>query len=151
MGRRSERQWGDARNDNGLTQQSDTLPVPAMTGMPRFGCTIDHPTLRRVRNETYYVYILSNRYKTVYVGMTNDIYRRLAEHRAKIASSFTRRYAITKLVHVEATSDVRVAIAREKQIKSWTRGKKIALIRSQNPGWEDLETVVGAGLSYRTK
>jgi putative endonuclease len=87
---------------------------------------------------TFYVYILANRSRTLYVGITNDIHRRVLNHREGKASDFTRRYMIRRLVYVEVTTDVRAAIAREKEIKGWLREKKIALIESANPEWEDL-------------
>jgi putative endonuclease len=87
---------------------------------------------------TYYVYILTNRSRTLYVGVTNDIVRRVAQHRTGRGSRFTRRYAIHRLVFVEATSRVRDAIAREKQIKRWSRRKRLTLIEEQNPTWGDL-------------
>ena len=88
--------------------------------------------------KTYFVYILANRSRTLYVGVTNDLIRRLWEHRTGIGSKFTDRYAIHRLVHIESTSAPRDAIAREKQIKSWSRRKKVALIESTNPDWLDL-------------
>ena len=86
----------------------------------------------------YYVYILANRSRTLYVGVTNDLIRRLAQHRDGPTTSFTRRYAVYRCVYMEWTSDVYAAIGREKQIKRWSRSKKIALIESQNPNWLDL-------------
>ena len=86
----------------------------------------------------YYVYMLANRSRTLYVGVTNDLVRRLAQHRDGLPTSFTRRYAVHRVVHIESTSDVNAAIAREKQIKRWSRSKKIALIESENPNWLDL-------------
>ena len=85
----------------------------------------------------YFVYILASRSRCLYVGVTNNIYRRLADHRAGLVA-FTAKYCVTRLVYVEETSDVRAAIAREKQIKGWTRVRKIALIETDNPGWRDL-------------
>ena len=85
----------------------------------------------------YFVYIMTNRSGTLYTGVTNDLERRVREHQLGL-SSFTRRYRMTKLVYVEATSDVGAAIAREKQIKGWLRSRKEALITSQNPAWKDL-------------
>jgi putative endonuclease len=70
--------------------------------------------------------------------MTNDLLRRVYEHKHKLISGFTSKYNITKLVYFDETSDVNQAIALEKQIKGWTRAKKIALIESQNPTWQDL-------------
>ena len=86
----------------------------------------------------YYVYIMTNRSRTLYVGVTNDLERRVYEHKQKLIPGFTQRYNITQLVYHEATLDVRSALAREKQIKGWLRAKKIALIESMNPEWMDL-------------
>jgi putative endonuclease len=86
----------------------------------------------------YYVYIMTNKSKTLYTGVTNDLVRRVYEHKSKIISGFTSRYNITKLVYFEAEDNINVAIAREKQIKGWLRAKKIALIESINPNWKDL-------------
>jgi len=87
----------------------------------------------------YYVYILTNFTNTVlYTGVTNDLIRRIYEHRNHLVKGFTARYNVTKLVYFEETSDVMSAIAREKQIKAGSRQKKIDLIKSSNPNWEDL-------------
>ena len=86
----------------------------------------------------YYVYIMTNRSKTLYTGVTNDLLRRVYEHKNKMVEGFTKKYNITKLVYYEDTNDVEEAIAREKQIKGWLRRKKIALIESINPEWKDL-------------
>ena len=88
----------------------------------------------------FYVYILASKTRRLYVGVTNDLIRRVFAHRCGTASRFTRRYGITRLVCVESTSSVRDAIAREKQIKGWIRCKKIALIEMQNPEWNDLSS-----------
>ena len=88
--------------------------------------------------KTYYVYILSSRYRVLYTGVTGDLDRRIREHRNKVQDGFTRRYNISRLVYFETFPDVNAAIAREKQIKGWSRSKKIALIRSRNPDWKDL-------------
>ena len=87
----------------------------------------------------YYVYMMTNKYRNVlYTGVTNDLIRRVYEHRNHlIKDSFTARYNITKLVYFEKTDDIRSAITREKQIKSWNRARKEALVISQNPTWED--------------
>ena len=87
----------------------------------------------------YYVYMMTNQYRNVlYTGVTNDLVRRVYEHRNHlIKDSFTARYHVTKLVYFEATEDVRSALKREKQIKSWKRSRKDALVESQNPTWED--------------
>ena len=87
----------------------------------------------------YYVYILTNRKRGVlYTGITNNLERRLYEHKQKLISGFTSKYNLTRLVHFEATIDVSSAIVREKQIKGWLRKKKVALIESENPEWNDL-------------
>ena len=89
---------------------------------------------------TYYVYILTNKNKNVlYVGVTNDLIRRIYEHKHHFdKESFTSKYNVTNLVYYEETSDVKVAISREKQIKSWSRMKKFLLIREKNPTMEDI-------------
>jgi putative endonuclease len=92
-------------------------------------------------SEEFYVYILANirgQRPVLYVGVTNDIVRRVAEHRIH-RRGFAGRYHVTTLVHVERTSHVRAAIAREKQIKGWSRAKKIALIEATNATWRDLQ------------
>ena len=87
----------------------------------------------------YYVYIMTNRKNGVlYTGITNDIRRRVWEHKQKVIAGFTSRYNITQLVYLETTADVNAAIRREKQIKTWRRSKKVALIEEANPGWKDL-------------
>lgn len=86
----------------------------------------------------YYVYIMTNRSGTLYTGVANDLQRRVYEHQHKLIPGFTTRYNITKLVYFEATGDVRTAIEREKQIKGWLRARKVALIESVNPDWDDL-------------
>ena len=85
----------------------------------------------------YYVYILSSRSRTLYVGVTGDLARRLHQHRTG-ESAFSSRYRISRLVYYDVTTDVRSAIAREKEIKAWRRAKKVALIASANPAWNDL-------------
>ena len=88
----------------------------------------------------YFVYILSNKYCTVlYTGVTNDLIRRIYEHKNHVdKNSFTSKYNVNKLVYFEETSDIRAAIEREKQIKSWSRDKKTSLIMERNPKWIDL-------------
>jgi putative endonuclease len=87
----------------------------------------------------YFVYLMTNWDNTVmYVGMTNDLLRRVYEHKNKLLKCFTATYNIGKLVYFESTPDVRSAIAREKEIKKWRREKKNRLVTSQNPGWIDL-------------
>ena len=86
----------------------------------------------------YYVYILASASKRLYVGATNNLVRRLWQHRSGCGSEFAARYRIVALVHYETTGNPYSAISREKQIKGWRREKKIALIESRNPDWRDL-------------
>ena len=87
----------------------------------------------------YYVYILTNwNNKVMYIGMTNDLERRLYEHKTKLIKGFTEKYNIDKLVYFEQTTDVSSAILREKEIKKWRREKKNDLVLSLNPDWKDL-------------
>ena len=86
----------------------------------------------------YYVYIMSSETGTLYIGMTNELRRRVHQHKNKVVDSFTGKYDVNRLVYFETYGDVLQAIAREKQIKGWTRRKKLALIESQNPTWRDL-------------
>jgi len=88
--------------------------------------------------KTYYVYIMTNKSRTLYTGVTNNLERRVYEHKNKFVAGFTSKYNITQLVYYEETNDVQVALAREKQIKGWLRSKKIALIETMNPEWRDL-------------
>ena len=86
----------------------------------------------------YYVYIMTNKSKTLYTGITNNLQRRVYEHKQKLIPGFTSKYNINQLVYYEITSDINVALSREKQIKGWLRSKKITLIESVNPEWRDL-------------
>lgn len=89
----------------------------------------------------YYVYIMSSLSKVLYVGVTNNLERRVYEHKQGETPGFTSRYNVNRLVYVEVFNDIRYAIMREKQIKSWRREKKVALIKAQNPSWSDLSAV----------
>jgi putative endonuclease len=89
-------------------------------------------------SKQYYVYIMASKSRVLYVGVTNNLQRRVEQHKQKVVEGFTRKYNVTRLVYYEMTNDVHTALAREKQIKSWRRGKKIELIESVNPGWKDL-------------
>jgi putative endonuclease len=89
-------------------------------------------------SKQYYVYILTNKSGTLYTGVTNDLVRRVFEHKNQMVDGFTKRYNLKYLVYYEATDDVHSAIAREKQIKGWLRAKKLQLINSLNPAWKDL-------------
>jgi putative endonuclease len=88
--------------------------------------------------KNYYVYIITNKSKTLYVGMTNNLNRRMFEHKNKIIVGFTKKYNIDKPVYFEIFTNAYEAIRREKQIKGWLRIKKINLIEEMNPGWNDL-------------
>ena len=90
------------------------------------------------RSRSYYVYMLTNRTRTLYVGVTNDLVRRVDEHRQGLADGFTREYNVHWLAYYEETTSVEAAIAREKQLKRWRRSKKVALVESTNPEWKDL-------------
>lgn len=88
---------------------------------------------------TYAVYIMASPWNTVlYTGVTNNLLRRVLEHKEKRITGFTQRYNVTKLVYFELTDEIEGAILREKQIKKWRREKKEVLINSFNPGWKDL-------------
>ena len=90
-------------------------------------------------NHIYYVYILTNKSnKVLYAGVTNNLFRRIWEHKEKLIDGFTKKYNLTKLVYYEETADIREAIVHEKKIKGWLRKKKEALIESTNPNWKDL-------------
>ena len=87
----------------------------------------------------YYVYILTSLHnKVLYTGVTNNLKRRVYEHKNKLVEGFTKRYNVDKLVYFERYTDVRAALNREKEIKGWLRVKKQALIETENPNWEDL-------------
>jgi putative endonuclease len=86
----------------------------------------------------YFVYIMANASKRLYSGMSNSIRRRVREHKLKLTPGFASKYNITWLVYFETFEDVRNAIEREKQIKAWTRAKRLALVESTNPRWDDL-------------
>lgn len=86
----------------------------------------------------YCVYIMSSRSGVLYVGVTNDLQRRVFEHKSLAMPGFTSKYKATQLVYFETTTDVTAAIAREKEIKGWLRSKKVKLIEAENPLWVDL-------------
>lgn len=88
--------------------------------------------------KTYFVYIMSSLSKTLYIGVTNNLTRRIFEHKHGLVEGFTKKYQVRNLVYYEEYNDIREAIAREKQLKSWNREKKRILIERMNPGWEDL-------------
>jgi putative endonuclease len=89
-------------------------------------------------SKPYHVYILASRSRTLYIGMTSDLFARTWQHREKASEGFTNQYNIHRLVYFEETSDARVAVERERQLKSWRREKKVNLIETENPTWADL-------------
>jgi len=95
-------------------------------------------TMPRRDDYEFFVYILSNRSHILYIGVTNDLRVRVIQHRRQTPGSFTTRYKITRLVYFERYQYINNAIAREKELKHWTRAQKIALIESTNPTWEEL-------------
>jgi putative endonuclease len=86
----------------------------------------------------YFVYLMTNKSGTLYTGVTNNLEKRVYEHKHHLIEGFTKKYKIGKLVYFEETNDINAAISREKQIKGWVRKKKIALVESINPHWKDL-------------
>jgi putative endonuclease len=93
---------------------------------------------RTSTHKSYYVYIMSSPSRTLYTGVTNDLERRVNEHKNGAVPGFTKRYKIDQLVYFQETDDIRAAIAAEKQIKGLLRPRKIALIEEENPTWRDL-------------
>uniref|UniRef100_A0A7V0Z4C2 GIY-YIG nuclease family protein n=1 Tax=candidate division WOR-3 bacterium TaxID=2052148 RepID=A0A7V0Z4C2_UNCW3 len=92
-----------------------------------------------MKNKQYYVYIMTNKWNTtIYTGVTNDLKRRVYEHKMKMVNGFTKKYNLNKLVYYEIFFDSYNAIVREKQIKAGPRRKKVALINTMNPEWRDL-------------
>ena len=95
---------------------------------------------------SYYVYILANRIGgTLYIGVTNDLIRRVGEHKLKLVEGFTEKYDVARLVYFEVFDDVEQAIHREKRLKKWPRAWKISLIEKDNPDWNDLYQEIAAG------
>ncbi len=96
----------------------------------------------------YFVYIMCSNSGTLYIGMTNSIYRRALQHKSSEIEGFTSKYHCDRLVHYESYDNVHRAIGREKELKGWTRAKKIALIESRNPRWADLAEHWGAEMRF---
>jgi putative endonuclease len=95
---------------------------------------------------SFYVYILASRIGgTLYIGVTNDLVRRVAEHNSKIAESFTKRHDVVRLVYFESFDGIEQAIHREKRLKKWTRAWKVQLIEGENPNWDDLYPGIAGG------
>ena len=105
------------------------------------------------RRDQYWTYIATNRTRTLYTGVTNDIARRMYEHKQGIFPGFTSKYRIDRLVYFESYSNILDAIAREKKIKGWRRERKVALIEAFNPTWKDFTeewSMTGEGPSLRS-
>jgi putative endonuclease len=110
----------------------NNCPVSSSTGTTqRYGT-------RSTMSKQYYVYILSSYTRVIYTGVTNDLCRRIYEHKHKVHDGFTSKYNVNQLGYYEVTNDIRAAIEREKQIKEYRREKKVALIEQRNPKWIDL-------------
>jgi len=101
-----------------------------------------------MKEHKYFVYIMASRSGTLYIGMTNSIYRRALQHKSGEIEGFSSKYHCDRLVYCESFDDVHRAINREKQLKGWTRAKKIALIGSSNPRWADLAEKWGAEMKF---
>lgn len=101
-----------------------------------------------MREHRYFAYIVCSESGTLYIGMTNSIYRRALQHKSGEIEGFASKYRCDRLVYYESFDDVHKAIGREKQLKGWTRAKKIALIESSNPRWEDLAEKFGARMVF---
>ena len=101
-----------------------------------------------VKDHQYFVYIVCSRSGTLYIGITNSIYRRALQHKRGEIEGFASLYHCDRLVYYESFDDVHKAIGREKQLKGWRRSKKIALIESKNPRWEDLAETWGAQIAF---
>jgi len=91
-----------------------------------------------MREHAYFTRIVASKSRTLYIGITSDLRKRIFEHKLKLREGFTLRYNCNRLVWFENTNDVSVAIQREKELKGWLRSRKIALIQASNPTWEDL-------------
>ena len=94
-------------------------------------------------SRNYYVYILASRSRVLYTGVTNDLERRLEQHRSNTERGFSARYNVDRLVWFGETEDVSAALTMEKRIKGWRRARKVGLIEAENPGWRDLASEWG--------
>jgi putative endonuclease len=97
-----------------------------------------------------WVYVMASPSRTLYIGVTSNLELRVAQHKAKSADSFTRKYNITLLVYAEEYAHIGDAIAREKQLKGWSRAKKVTLIERENPYWQDLSRLDSGFVGLRT-
>jgi putative endonuclease len=101
-----------------------------------------------MKEHEYFVYIVCSNSGTLYIGMTNSIYRRALQHKNGEIEGFTAKYTCDRLIYYESFDDVRKAIDREKQLKGWVRRKKVALIESENPRWADLAETWGSEMVF---
>src|SRR3984893_17840295 len=104
-----------------------------------------------IRDQEYFVCIMGSRSGTLYIGMTNSVYRRVLQHKAGEIEGFSSKYHCDRLVYYESFDDVHKAIGREKQLKGWRRAKKIALIEAKNPRWEDMAEKWGAEMLFASE
>jgi putative endonuclease len=120
---------------------SHTIPVIA-----RLDRATQYPQVLSMSACSFYVYILASRIGgTLYIGVTNDLVRRIAQHKSKSAEGFTKRYGVDRLVYFECFDGIEQAIHREKRLKKWTRAWKVQLIEGQNPNWDDLYPGIAQG------
>lgn len=101
-----------------------------------------------MKDHEYFVYVVCSRSGTLYIGMTNSIYRRSLQHKRREIEGFASKYGCERIVYYENFDDVYKAIGRERQLKGWSRAKKIALIEWKNPRWEDLAEMWGAEMRF---
>jgi putative endonuclease len=119
------------------------MSSPGLTGRP----SIPEASMGA---RSYYLYILASRIGgTLYIGVTNDLVRRVAQHKSKTAEGFTKQYDVDRLVYYESFDGIEQAIHREKRLKKWPRAWKIALIEKENPNWIDLYPQIAGGESQR--
>ncbi|MEL6615640.1 MAG: GIY-YIG nuclease family protein [Bacteroidota bacterium] len=97
------------------------------------------------RRKSYWTYIMASQSRVLYVGVTNDLARRVVEHKTGNGGQFTKRYRAHRLVYAEECYDIRDAIRREKELKGWKRERKVALIEQENPAWRDLASPEASG------
>jgi putative endonuclease len=112
----------------------------------RLDRAIQYSETSAMRSRSFYVYILASRIGgTLYIGVTNDLIRRVYEHRSKLIESFTEKYDVVRLVYFEQFDDPENAIRREKRLKKWNRAWKVRLIEENNPNWDDLYPSIAGG------
>ena len=122
-----------------MRQEVAGVPGAAQHGVLRRRPGIAKNSVARSDARRYYVYILANRrYGVIYVGVTNDLLRRMIQHRKKVVPGFTREYGVIRLVYIEEYASITEARARERSLKRWRRAWKLALVDQLNPEWRDL-------------